>query len=133
MLEGFTDTTYAYHFGPPGHDLSVVRLVGSDGAVVREAFHFPLGHGTRTEAELGVEARVRPCPGGDFALDVSSRRFAQAVFVDVPGFIPDDNYFHLAPGGRHQVRLRRAGAVGDPKGSVLPLNARAATRIVAVP
>jgi beta-mannosidase len=133
LLEGFTDTTYAYHFGPPGHDLSVVRLVASDGAVVREAFHFPLGHGSRTEAELGVTASVRPLPDGDFVLEVSSRRFAQAVFVDVSGFVPDDNYFHLAPGGAHQVRLQRAGAIGDPKGSVLPLNARAATRIVVTP
>ena len=31
-------------------------------------------------------------------LEVTTRRFAQWVVVDVPGFRPDDSWFHLAPG-----------------------------------
>jgi beta-mannosidase len=129
LLEGFRDTTSAYHFGPADHDLAVARLVSASGDVVAEAFFFPTGRARPLEAELGLEASARALSDGDFALVVRSRRFAQAVAVDVPGFVADDNYFHVAPGGSRQVRLRRAGATGDPRGQVQALNARAPTRI----
>ena len=32
---------------------------------------------------------------GAWQLSVSSRRFAQYVSVDVPGYVPDDSWFHL--------------------------------------
>ncbi|WP_210253117.1 glycoside hydrolase family 2 protein, partial [Beijerinckia sp. L45] len=42
---GFFDTTYAFRFGEPSHDVTVGRLTDSSGAFVADAFHFPLGRG----------------------------------------------------------------------------------------
>jgi beta-mannosidase len=132
LLEGFRDTTNAYHFGPSDHDLAVVRLVDGAGEIAAEAFYFPVGRARIVEADLGVDAVFAAgAVDGEFVLTVKSRRFAQAVAVDVPGFAPDDNYFHVAPGGQRLVRLRRAGASGEPRGHVQPLNARGGTRLVA--
>jgi beta-mannosidase len=129
LLEGFRDTTLAYHFGPADHDLAVARLVSASGDVAAEAFFFPTGRARPQEADLGLEASARALSDGHFTLVVRSRRFAQAVAVDVPGFVADDNYFHVAPGGSRQVGLRRAGASSDPRGQVQPLNAQSSTRI----
>jgi len=132
LLEGFRDTTAAYHFGPPDHDLAVARLLTAAGGVAAEAFHFPLGSRARAlENDLGLQASARPVAdaGGDVVLTVTTRRFAQAVAIEAPGFVADDNYFHVAPGGQREIRLRRVGATGDPRGHVQALNARGATRI----
>jgi beta-mannosidase len=58
-------------------------------------------------------------------LRIAARRFAQAVAIDVPGFAPADNGFHLAPGQMREVLLRRNPAVPRPtaRGHVSALNA----------
>ncbi len=42
LFGAFFDTTYAFRFGPPSHDVTVARLRSADG-LLAEAFHFPLG------------------------------------------------------------------------------------------
>lgn len=40
----FFNTTYAFRFGPPSHDVTVARLIAPDTeALIAEAFYFPLG------------------------------------------------------------------------------------------
>ena len=62
----------------------------------------------------------------------------RALRIEAAGFTPDDDYFHLAPGGTRTIRLRPArdtGAPADdaatpgPRGSVRALNSTAAARI----
>ena len=138
LFDSLPDTTYAYRFGPPGHDLAVASLLAADAtpdgrggdSVQRDAFHFPVGRPARVESDLGVTVTAWRLPNGDARLAVRSRRFAQAVSIDVPGFEPDGNYFHLAPGGSRHVTLRPCAPANEFRGgSVRPLNARAATRI----
>jgi beta-mannosidase len=43
VIDRFVDATYAFRFGPPGHDLVVGRLLAADGAVIARAFFLPLG------------------------------------------------------------------------------------------
>jgi beta-mannosidase len=129
LFEGFVDAGWAYRFGPPGCDLVVATLRAVPDRIA-QAFHHPLGLPATREGELGVIAEARPSAvGGDFDLTVRARRFAQSVEVDVDGFVPDDDYFHVAPGGQRTVRLRRRAAAGPPKGTVRPLNADIATEI----
>lgn len=131
LFDSLPDTTYAYRFGAPSHDLVVASLVDASGCVVREAFHFPVGRPSRQDADLGVSATALPSVGGDVRVTLRTRRLAQAVSIDVPGFEPDDNYFHVAPGGSREVTLRRTGPTSEFRGGrVLPLNATAGTRIV---
>ncbi len=136
LFEHFVDTTYAYRFGPPGHDVAVATLVRTvDGHVLGEGFHFPGGLPSREEADVGLEASARPAGDGSWLLRLQTRGFAQAVAIDVPGFRPDDDYVHVAPGAVRDVCLRsRGGAAASlPRGFARALNAHTAAKITVAP
>jgi beta-mannosidase len=136
LFDGFLDLAYAYRFGPPAHDLVVATLT-VDGVLRGQAFHFPLGIPSASEAELGLTAEVDAQPDAGAAtvveLVLRTRRFAQSVAIEIDGFLPDDSWFHLAPGGTRIVRLTPTGDARGPRGVrgwVRPLNADRATPIV---
>jgi beta-mannosidase len=119
LFGAFFDTTYAFRFGPPSHDVTVGRLIDAAGTVVADAFHFPRG---RAEAMTltAISATLHDGPDG-WNLTLSADRFAQSVAIDVEGFLPSDNWFHLAPGAAKTIRLvPRAGtdAAAKPSGTV---------------
>jgi beta-mannosidase len=130
MFEHFVDSTYAYRFGPPAHDVAVATLVQRDGVTLGESFHFPRGLPSDQDAEIGLEATARPEADG-WILELRTRRFAQAIAIDVVGYASDDNYFHLAPGSARALNLRRTDERAQrPQGSVRPLNSLAPTKII---
>jgi beta-mannosidase len=43
--------------------------------------------------------------GGDWVVSLSADRLAQSVNLTVPGWIPDDNWFHLPPAREKKIRL----------------------------
>ena len=130
LLPRFADTTYAYRFGPPAHDLVVATLkVGNE--TVGRAFHLPLGFGRAPVADLGLRGTLARAAGGAW-LTVETRAFAQCVRVEVPGFLPDDDYFHLGPGERRRIWLTaRDRAADKPRGSLYALNARSPSVLTA--
>ena len=94
---GFFDTTYAFRFGEPSHDVTVARLTdAATGAVLADAFHFPLGRG-HARHDLGLEGAARR-DGDGWSLTLRTRRVAQSVRIAGAGTGFRDNYFHLAPG-----------------------------------
>lgn len=127
-FEGFLDLSRAYRFGPPVADVVVVTL-DCDGVATPPAFHFPSGLPNTVEHDLGLQASARAVPDGGVEVLVSSRRFAQSVRVDVPGFQADDQWFHVAPGGTRCIRLRATGEWREPAGVVAALNGRAQPRL----
>ncbi|TWF43415.1 glycoside hydrolase family 2 protein [Neorhizobium alkalisoli] len=121
LFGAFFDTTYAYRFGPPSHDVTVARLRhAGTGEIIAESFHFPLGRGNALHAPV-----LKPVLGEDergFWLDLETDVFAQSVMLDVPGYEVADNGFHLAPGSVKRIALSptKAGA-GRPSGSITSL------------
>jgi beta-mannosidase len=120
LFGAFFDTNYAYRFGPPSHDVVVARLLDTDtGTVIAEAFHFPLGrnaamHREPLRADMGRDA-------DGWWLDVATDVFAQSISIQVEGFQPTDNWFHLAPGTK-RVRLEPTSSTSrQPFGSVTSL------------
>jgi beta-mannosidase len=132
LLDQFLDVTYAYRFGPPDRDLAVATL-RSGGIVLGQSFHFPLGHAFALERDLGIEASSRPTGDGAHLLNVKTKRFAQAIAIEAPGYVPRDNYFHLEPGAERDILLRPFGTPQAFTGTVRPLNAFASTEITASP
>lgn len=131
LLDGFLDTTHAYRFGPPGHDL-VIATLRREGSVVSDAAYFPLGLPADRERDLGLSARARAAPGesGEWVLTLESRRVAVAVAIEAEGFLPEDDYLHLPPGEERRVRLRpRIPGAARPSGFVEALNGRCPARI----
>ena len=39
-------------------------------------------------------------------MTMTTERFLYGAHIDAPGFLPDDDYFHLMPGRRKVVRLQ---------------------------
>jgi len=110
LLEGFYDLSFAYRFGPAMADV-VHAVLRADDRMIGDAFHFPEGLPNRRETDIGLAVDV-VSPGGASAplIEVSTRRFAQNVTIETPGFVPDDNGFHLAPGQRRRIALRARDA-----------------------
>jgi beta-mannosidase len=115
---GFFDTTYAFRFGEPSHDVTVAQLRDTEGTLIAEACHFPLGRG-HARHELGLEASLQSDETG-WRLDLETRRFAQSVRIAGDQIEPDDNWFHLAPGHSRSIRLRTG--LDRPSGWVEALN-----------
>ncbi|MET0342509.1 MAG: glycoside hydrolase family 2 protein [Polyangiales bacterium] len=131
LLPRFADATYAYRFGPPPHDLVVATLHRGDEVLAR-AHHLPLGR-ARARAELGLVGTLGAAEGGAW-LSVTSRAFAQHVRIDVPGYLPEDDFFHLAPGETRRVWLAaRSERAGPPRGTVDALNARSPSALLPAP
>jgi beta-mannosidase len=116
LIGRFFDITYAYRFGPPGHDATVVRLRDADGGVLAEAFHYPTGRSLHPPGGV-VSARIFEDARG-WVMTLSTDRLLQSVHIEDDNFRPDDDWFDLAPGEPKQVRLqaRREGA--KPSGEI---------------
>ncbi|MBV8518597.1 MAG: glycoside hydrolase family 2 protein [Acidobacteria bacterium] len=103
LLGGFHDTSYAYRFGAPQHDVTIATLLVDDIAIA-EAFHFPQPPTLHaTNANVITEAAR---DGDDWLVTLQSDRFLHAAHIDARGFAMDDDYVHVAPGRAKTIRLR---------------------------
>jgi len=130
LFEGWSDLSFAYRFGPPTATLVHAALV-ADGAQVAEAFHFPAGRPSERELDVGLACTVDALPENRFGVTITTRRFAQAVSIEVPHYTPDDTGFHLAPGGSHRIVLSPIAGPKPMRGSAVALNAETSARIIA--
>lgn len=117
LIGRFFDITYAYRFGPPGHDATVVRLRGADGRVLAEDVHYPTGRHTTSPA-ASVSAELQK-DGDGWTLVLMSDRLQPTIHVAVTGYRPDDDWFALTPGVAKPVRLTAMGGEGPPQGEVM--------------
>jgi beta-mannosidase len=112
ILGHFVDASYAYRFGPPGHDLVVVSLFHNGADVpFGQSFRFSTQRPVQRSpiSEVGLSAESTSKSDGTVALLVTSRRFAWGVRVTSPGYLPDDCYFGIEPGGKRLVTLTPTG------------------------
>jgi beta-mannosidase len=130
LFDGFRDLTYSYRFGPRTYELVVVRLRAEDGSLMAETSYLPGGPSRALHPEIGLQASLLQADERVWSLSISTRRFAQFVHVDVPGFRPDNSWFHLEPGGSAVTGLYAEGT-GDrvPRGHVRAINAIEAARV----
>jgi len=99
LLGYFSDATNAYRFGPPKHDVISVRLKDrSSDTVLAEDFFFPAGMDLAAQRSAAITSHAHWREDGSVAVTLMSDVFLQAVAISSSGFLPDDNYFHLAPG-----------------------------------
>jgi beta-mannosidase len=128
VLGRFQDVSYAYRFGAAGHDLVVAVLHDDTGARIADAFHFPLGLPSTQRETIGLSADAERRRDGTVAVTVRAEQFAQSIEVDGGTALPDDNYFHVAPGDERVVVLRpRVGEVVT-EGFLQALNAHTSVR-----
>jgi len=130
LFDGFLDLTYAYRFGPQGHDVVAATLRDhATGALRSAAYYFPATLPAEPVGDLGLTAHAEPTDNG-YALVLTTERFAHAVAIDVEGWLPDDNYLHLEPGEIRRVGLRTTADGRAPRGSVSALNGGSAVPVI---
>jgi beta-mannosidase len=117
----FFDTTYAYRFGPPSHDVTIATLATPAGELLAEAFHFPLGRVALPPPEAVAVALEQD--GRSWQLRLRAFSFAQSVRIEDAHFRPEDDWFHLAPGRDRLIRLTPRPGTNEaaPHGLVAPL------------
>ena len=98
LFDGFRDLTYAYCFGPRSYELVTVDLLDASGTVLATTGYLPGGPARDLDPDVGLQARIEPADEGTWLLEISTRRFAEYVQVDVPGFVAADSWFHLPRG-----------------------------------
>ncbi|WP_159952591.1 glycoside hydrolase family 2 protein [Rhizobium sp. 18065] len=103
LFGAFFDTTYAFRFGPPSHDVTVARLHSASGALLAEAFHFPLGRTAALHA-ANFEHRLLQ-ENGTWLLELSSGVLAQSLHLALEHHRAEDDWFHLAPGMTRRLKL----------------------------
>ena len=121
MLGYFSDATNAYRFGPAKYDVVTARLLNAaTGEVIAEDFRFPTGLDLAAQRNATVQARAERRGHGLVEVTLRSDTFLQSVNVSCDGFVPSDNYFHLAP--NQEKRLRFSGSAGVFKAHFEALN-----------
>ena len=142
LAGAFLDLNHAFGFGPRAYTALSVRLFGAGGEICG-ATHLLGGSALPLESDVGLTATLlsggdrlgishtdRAGVSGCWSLTVGARRTAQYVCVDVPGYLPDDSWFHLLPGGQRRVQLRPIAGTPTPCGYVRALNSSAAAPVI---
>ncbi|MBP1852033.1 glycoside hydrolase family 2 protein [Rhizobium halophytocola] len=130
LFGAFFDTTYAFRFGPPSHEVSVARIFDvATGEQCAEAVHFPRGRASALfDAEIKASLEEK---AGFWFLLLETEVFAQSVHIDCEGFRATDDWFHLAPGKPRRIALhpRAETAPGTrPSGEIVSIGARKTSR-----
>lgn len=128
LVGHFVDSSYAYRFGPPAHDLVFARFDCGDGQhVVAHYFRGGLGVRGGSGAHLGprsvvIRGQLEPSEGG-FHITVESESLALFVAVECDGHEASDSFFHLFPGKPRSFQLTpRAGGKPFESLRLRPLN-----------
>ncbi len=131
LLGAFFDTSYAYRFGPAGHDVSLARLAAEDGTLLAEATHWLPGRRSERHA-LGLDARLDRDGDGWF-LTLAAARMAAHVTIDDDHYRAVDNGFDLAPGSARIIRLVPFDSswAEPPEGEVTAINGAGRIRYAA--
>jgi beta-mannosidase len=124
ILGAFIDSSFAYRFGPRAFDFLEIELLPSNEchqSYRQEVVFHPPSRGLLPLEDLELQTSLRQI-SGQWELHLTARRFAQALAISVPGFRPEDNYFHLSPGRSRSITLRAQPGAGDPVGVIAALN-----------
>ena len=128
-FDHFIDLSRAYRFGQVEHAVVVATLRDGDRAHRGQAFHFASGLPTGRAPEANLSAVAVRCADGAVDVALKATRFAQSLYFDVPGFVAQDEYFHLAPGAERTVRLLPEAAGAAFAGHIGALNSHALVAI----
>jgi beta-mannosidase len=127
-LGRFTDANRAYRFGPAEHSVVTAAL---HGAFPLQA-HFVPNPGCEPplRGDLGLSAEMIRTGEHSARVILRSKFLAEAVALNVPGYIPSDNYVDVLGGEPFSIELTALGSGVPPVGTVKAMNGVAPVAIV---
>ncbi len=114
ILGSFHDVNYAYRFGPQAHHVVMATWFDKQHQVISEAFHFTRSRDPEPQplSAVALQSSAEFLSDGRYRVTLQSDRFLHSVRLSAQGFLPNDNYFHLAPARRKVVTF---APIGDPR------------------
>lgn len=106
LLDHFCDLTYAFRFGARQHDAVRARLLSAEGQELARHWYLPQGLQHAVQEGEGLSAMAQPQADGTVQVTIEAAHLLLSVHFEVPGWLPDDEYFHLAPQEQRTVTLR---------------------------
>lgn len=119
----FADLSHAYRFGPAPADAVQVSLRVDGAEIARDVLVVVVRTG---QVHTGLTARASQGTSGDWTLEVSAEVTLRYVVIEMAGWTPSDNWFHIVPGQPHRVHLTGAGI---PTGRVTSVDGILSARI----
>jgi len=97
VIGAFFDITYAYRFGPPSHDTTMVRLRRrGEATLLAQAVHFPTSSSSQTKAK--IETSLQAHTDGRWRLLLQTDQVVRVAYLRVDGYRSDDDWLCLTPG-----------------------------------
>jgi beta-mannosidase len=125
----FTDLSHAHGFAEPVADAVQVTVLIDDVVAARDVYVIR----PRTEQVLVDLTANAVFAEGGWHVDLTSRTTLRYVQIDVAGWRPTDNFFHLAGGLPYRVSLAALNdSSSPPRGSVTSIDALTGTRFTGV-
>ncbi len=133
LLAAFYDVSYSYRFGPSRHNIVAVRLVDADGKLLSDDYHFPLSVEPKVDSNINMTVTAEKTDINTYTLELISDTFLYGVCIDVPGYLPEMNFFYLMPEERMRINIISSGQqYGSLKGYVSALNLTEAKKITVI-
>jgi beta-mannosidase len=127
-FDHFNDLSYAYRFGPAGHEAVCARLVKRDSTLITDAWLFQADAKATAGSDPGLTATANTAENGNTTLTITASRLARSISIDTGDFIAEDQYFNLAPGQSRQVQLL-GSSDSQLRGTVKAINSESAVKI----
>ena len=128
-LGRFVDSSYAYRFGPRGFVACVASLKTPEGETLTQNIYADPSVTHQLTQDIGLTAELRMGEDGTLQLEINSIRPAFFVVIDIPDYLPEDNYFHVMPGFDKKVLIYPQTKSRPPHGRVRALNSKMSTPI----
>lgn len=107
LLQNFYDTTYSYRFGPTKHSVVAVQLKNDNNELISEAYYFPNSEEPHNDANASLNVSANQLDDTTYELELSCNKFLYATCIEVDGYKPSDNFFHLLPDTVKRVTLKK--------------------------
>ncbi|WP_370064481.1 hypothetical protein [Mycobacterium sp. MAA66] len=115
----FRDLSHAFRFGPPTADAVQATVRFDDGLVTRDVLVVnPSGDQVASLVRTELTRQSDDC----WQLQLIAEVALRYVELDIPGWSPADNYFHVAPRTPYTVALLRFGERQTPLGTVASID-----------
>lgn len=110
LLQNFYDTTYSYRFGPTKHSIVAVQLKDDKNKLISEACFFPNTEEPYSNSSSELKAEAKKIDEDTYSLKLTCNCFLYATCIEVDGYTPSDNFFHLLPNTIKQVTLKKTNS-----------------------
>ena len=106
ILGQFYDITNSYRFGPKKHNYVLVRLIKNE-RVLCQKHYFPDSELPDFVQASEIKITATEIDSGDIEVTIDATKLLFGINIECEGYLPDDNYFHLAPNFTKFITLRK--------------------------